>query len=87
MKIFILKLVLIIFFIYILFEFTIGKRVDKALNNFNLLGDHHSRIELKNKILDEMNDANKKDKIFNNKEKIIISTFLEKIRKELSTAN
>ena len=76
MKTFILKLLVSILFVYLLFEFTIGKRIDYLQNQIK---------EIKNKILEELEKANKKENILEERERKIISTFIEKINKELTS--
>ena len=84
MKIFILKLLLSIIFVYLLFEFTIGKRID-YLEGFVLeINNKENREEVKDKIIDELEKANNKDFILEEREREIISTFIKKINRELA---
>ena len=85
MKIFILKLLLSIIFVYLLFEFTIGKRIDYLQNQIKEIKNKENREEIKNKILEELEKANKKENILEERERKIISTFIEKINKELTS--
>tara|TARA_X000000950_G_C13405736_1_gene453996 strand:- start:4 stop:270 length:267 start_codon:yes stop_codon:yes gene_type:complete len=87
MKIFTLKVLIVSLVFYLIFELTIGSRIDKAedfLQKFNNKGE---RIKIKNKILFEMEKANKKDEIFKDSEKKILSDFIKKIQKELNSQN
>ena len=84
MKTFILKLLLSIFFIYLLFEFTIGKRIDYFEGKITEINNKQNREDFKNKILEELEKANNKEFILEERERKIISTFIEKISKELT---
>ena len=83
MKTFILKLLISTFFIYLLFEFTIGKRINYFVNSISEISNKENREQIKNKILEELKNANDKEFILDKNEKKIISTFLKKINKEL----
>tara|TARA_B100000131_G_C17589018_1_gene398388 strand:+ start:64 stop:327 length:264 start_codon:yes stop_codon:yes gene_type:complete len=84
MKPFIIKTLAVAIIFYILFEITIGARLDKIQNNFSILQNKQERIKIKEKILFELEKANKKDEILNQREKEIISEFLNKINKEIN---
>jgi len=49
--------------------------------------DHQSRLNFKNKLKDEMQKGIDKENYFTQEEKILISNFIKKIRKELSLDN
>ncbi len=83
MKLFIYKSLIIIFFLYILFELTIGSRLDQLKDQITFINDQKKRIEIKEKILDEMEKGTEKENYFNDKEREIISNFINKILKEL----
>ena len=83
MKFFIYKLTISIFLLYILFEFTIGQRIDYYTDKLKNLDNHQKRIEFKEKLLIEMDKGTKKDNFFTEKEKLIISKFINKIIQEL----
>tara|TARA_B100000029_G_C17593580_1_gene963315 strand:- start:77 stop:346 length:270 start_codon:yes stop_codon:yes gene_type:complete len=85
LKTFILKLLVSILFVYLLFEFTIGKRIDYLQNQIKEIKNKENREEIKNKILEELEKANKKENILEERERKIISTFIEKINKELTS--
>ena len=84
MKIFILKLLLSIIFVYLLFEFTIGKRIDYLESVVLEIYNKENREEIKDKIIDELEKANNKDFVLEEREREIISTFIKKINKELA---
>ena len=85
MKIFITKILIASFIFYILFELTIGSRIDNAQSFFEQFKSKGERTKVKEKILSEMEKANQKESILNNRERKIISEFVEKIKKELNT--
>ena len=83
MKTFILKLLVSILFVYLLFEFTVGKRIYYFQNQITEINNKENREDIKNKILEELEKANKKEFILEERERKIISTFIEKINSEL----
>ena len=83
MKIYIYKLLIALFFFYVLFELTIGSRIDYFTNKINVFSDQQSRYEIKEKIKSEIRKGIKKENLFSEEEKILISDFIKKINKEL----
>jgi len=88
MKIFIYKTLVVVFSIYILFQFTIGMK----LNNYeksikSQIYDKEKREIIYEKIKDEIRSANKKENLFTDEEKKLFSNFFSKIMKELTVAN
>ena len=51
MKLFIYKSLIIIFFLYILFELTIGSRLDQLRDQITFINDQKKEIEIKEKFL------------------------------------
>ena len=84
MKPFVIKALIASIIFYILFEITIGSRLNKVQNFFDLGKDKAGKIKIKNKILEELEKANNKEFILEKRERKIISTFIEKINKELA---
>jgi len=85
MKPFIVKTLAVAIIFYILFEITIGSRLDKIQNYFGAFENKQERIKAKEKILNELEKANKKEEILNKRERKIISEFLRKIQKEINS--
>jgi|TARA_B100001057_G_scaffold336054_1_gene336838 hypothetical protein len=83
MKLFVYKTLIVIFFLYILFELTIGMRIDSINNQLNSFKDRNKRIEIKEKILSEMDKANQKESYFTDNERKVISNFVNKLLNEL----
>ena len=81
MKPSIVKTLVVAIIFYILFEITIGSRLDKIQDFFSTFENKQERIKAKEKILSELEKANKKEEILNERERKIISEFLQKIQK------
>lgn len=85
MKIFIYKTLIVFFSTYILFQFTIGSKIRGYEKNLeNLIYNKQSRDKIIEKVKDEIRSANKKENILDEDEREIFSTFLNKVRNELS---
>jgi len=80
---YIYKIFIALISLYFLFEFTIGSRIDYYTKKLETLKDHETRIQFKDKILDELKKASAKKNYFTQEERIIISNFLRKISSEL----
>ena len=84
MKSFIQKLFISLLLLYVLFELTIGSRIDYFTNIFT---DSNSRIELKEKMKSEIRKGIEKENYFTEEERILIRDFINKIKKELDLDN
>lgn len=84
MKIFIYKLLISLVAFYILFELTIGTRIDYFTDLVNSFKNIDQRIIIKEKLKDEMRKAIKKDHYFTKEESYLISNFIKKLQNELS---
>ena len=84
MKSFVVKTLIASIIFYVLFEIMIGSRLDIVQNYLELGKDKAGRMKIKNKILEELEKANNKEFILEKRERKIISTFIEKINKELA---
>ena len=85
MKPFIVKTLAVAIIFYILFEITIGSRLDKIQDFFSTFENKQERKKAKEKILSELEKANKKEEILNERERKIISEFLIKIQNEINS--
>ena len=83
MRIFIYKSLFLIILIYILFQLTIGYTVKKIKGEIYNLKSKENIEFIKNKIRDEINEAIKKDKLLDERDKKLINDFIKKIKKEL----
>ena len=84
MKPFVVKALIASIIFYVLFEIMVGSRLDMVQNYLELGKDKSGRMKIKNKILEELEKANNKEFILEKRERKIISTFIEKINKELT---
>ena len=85
MKIFIYKTLIVIFSVYLLFQFTVGLKIreyEKKLES--LIYSKQTREKIVEKIKEEIKTANQKENLFTNEEKELLSNFINKIQKELS---
>ncbi len=87
MVIFIFKTLAISIAIIFIFKFSIGPILNQALQPvvklYEFTENKKKRIEIKEKILNELDNANKKDRYLTKEEAKILSTFLKKISDEL----
>ena len=83
MQIYIYKLAVALFLFYIFFELTIGSRIDYYKNKIEAIGDHQTRLDLKEKIKNELRKANDKENYLTEEERLLISNFIKKLKKEL----
>ncbi len=83
MKLFIYKLSIATLFLYILFEFTLGSRIDFYTEKLKSLNNQQTRLEIKDKMLIEMKKGSEKEEYFSKDERDIISSFINKILDEL----
>jgi hypothetical protein len=84
MKVFIYKALIVVFLSFLLFEFTLGKKIkeiDSKIENLNSKGE---REKIANKIRKEIERANRKENILSAKDRELLSKFINKIIKELN---
>ena len=84
MKNYLFKLFLFFLALFIFFEATVGKRLDKLDNAVNSVKDSNQRIILKEKVKSELKKGIEKEYYFDEEERFLISTFIKKIISELS---
>ena len=88
MKIFIYKTLIVIFSVYLLFQFTAGLKIreyEKKLES--LIYNKQTREKVIEKVKEEIKTANQKENLFTSEEKKLLSDFINKIQKELSIDN
>ena len=83
MRIFIYKTLFLVILIYILFQLTIGHTIKKIKEEIYNLKSKENIELIKNKIIEEIEVAIKKDKLLDERDKKLINNFLEKIKREL----
>ena len=85
MKIFIYKTLIVIFSVYLLFQFTVVLKIreyEKKLEN--LIYNKQTREKIIEKVKEEIKAANQKENLFTSEERELLSNFMNKIQKELS---
>jgi Skp family chaperone for outer membrane proteins len=87
MKSFVVKALIASIIFYVLFEIMIGSRLDVVQNYLEIGKDKAGRMKIKEKVFHELEKANKKEQILNERERKIISEFLRKIQKEINSYN
>ena len=86
MRQFILKTVVIFIAVYILFQITLGYRINEVSSKIKSIANQQQRIEIKEKILNEMKKGTEKENLFSDEERVILSRFINKILNELREA-
>ena len=87
MKSFVVKALIASIIFYVLFETMIGSRLNVVQNYLEIGKDKAERMKIKEKVFHELEKANKKEQILNERERKIISEFLRKIQKEINSYN
>ena len=87
MKIFIYKTLIVVFFVFILFEFTIGSKIKKIENKIENFNSKQERQKVIDKVRKEIQRANNKENILSLEDRKLISKFINKIMKELDIKN
>jgi len=87
MKIYVYKTLFLVLALYVLFEFTIGSRLDYYQNKIDKLSNKESRDQVIVKIKNEMQKAIDKENYLTEEERYLIANFIKKIQKELNTVN
>ena len=85
MKIFIYKTLIVIFSVYLLFQFTAGLKIreyEKKLES--LIYNKQTREKIIEKVKEEIKTANQKENLFTSEERELLSNFINKIQKELN---
>jgi len=87
MRIFVYKFLIIVTGIFILYQVTIGYTLLKIQQKLFSLNSKENSIFVKDKIRKELIAGLKKDKIFNDKDRILIKKLYKKIYLELQSLN
>ena len=87
MKSFIYKAIIIVLAIVIIFEFTVGSKINEISSKFNYFVTKEGRKEGVVKIREEMKRAIKKERYLSKDDAKLLNQFLNKIKAELSEAN
>ena len=84
MRNYIYKTIIAIIAFVIVFEFTIGKTLNKITSQTDILLTREGRKEMVNSIKIEMNKAITKENFLKQDERILINKFIDKIKNELN---
>ena len=87
MRSFIYKAIIIVLAIVIIFEFTVGSKINEISSKFNYFATKEGRKEGVVKIREEMKRAIKKERYLSKEDAKLLNQFLNKITAELSEAN
>ena len=83
MKIFVYKLLISCFFLFLLYQLTVGYTISAFKQKFYVMGTKENIELIKDKIRGEIKNSLKKDKILKEEDAILLSEFLKKINSEL----
>ena len=84
MKIFIYKTIFVLIGLYILYQFTIGIKINSYERNLKNFTNDQGREQIRNKIRDELRKAISKDQILKTEDKKLLKEFITKIQNELN---
>ena len=84
MKIFVYKTIFILMGIYILYQFTIGKKINYYDYHIKNLTNDQGRELIRNKIRNELKKATERDQILDFEDRELLRKFITKIQSELS---
>ena len=87
MKSFIYKAIIIVLAIVIIFEFTVGSKINEISSKFNYFATKEGRKEGVVKIREEIKKAIKKERYLSKEDAKLLNQFLNKIQSELAEAN
>ncbi|MDA7704014.1 hypothetical protein N8794_00120 [Candidatus Pelagibacter sp.] len=87
MKQYVYKIIIFILAIIFIYEFTIGKQINKYTDQLNSINSKDGRKETVEKIKKELRKGVEKDRYLSKEDAKLINKFIEKIKKELSEAN
>ena len=85
MRQYIYKTIIIVIALILVFEFTIGKTINKFDQKIEALFSKDGRKETVVSIKNEMQKAIDKENYLTNEERVLINNFINKIKKELNT--
>ncbi len=85
MRTYIYKTIIAVIALIIVFEFTIGKTLNKITSQTDSFFTREGRKETVNSIKNEMQKAVKKENFLKQEDRILINNFINKIRNELKT--
>ena len=84
MKVFVYKTIFVLVGIYLLYQFTIGIKIESYERNLKNFTNDQGREQIRNKIRDELRKANSKDQILKIEDRKLLKEFITKIQNELN---
>jgi len=87
MKQFIYKIAIFIVATILIYEFTIGKQINRYTDKLSTISSKEGRKESVIKIKEEIKKGIKKERYLSKEDAKLINQFLKKIQKELAEAN
>lgn len=84
MKIFVYKTIFVVICVYILYAFTIGKKINYYEHNLKSLTNDQGREQIRNKVRSELKKAIEKDQILKDEDRDLLKKFITKIQNELN---
>ena len=84
MKIFIYKTIFFIICMFILYQFTIGKKIEYYEHKLKNLTTDQGRESIRNKVREELKKGINKEQILNTEDKELLKKIFTKIQKELN---
>ena len=85
MRQFIYKTIIIILAVFVVFEFTIGKTINKFNQKAEMIFTKEGRKDVVQTIKSEMQKAIDKENYLTEEERVLINNFILKIRNELNS--
>ena len=85
MRQYIYKIIIAVVALIIVFEFTIGKTINKFNQKAEIIFTKEGRKSMVNSVKDEMQKAIKKENYLTEDERMLINKFISKIRSELKS--
>ena len=87
MRSYIYKTLIAVVALIVVFEFTIGRTLNKVTKQTDILLTKEGRKEIVNSIKNEMQKAVDRENYLKEDERVLINNFLKKIKKELNSVN
>jgi len=83
MRLFIYKCIIVFVGIYLTYNFTIGKKIDEYESNMKYMITDQGREQVRDLIRKEIKNSLDNENLINEEDRVIIRSFLDKLKKEL----
>mgnify|MGYP000129389979 CR=1 FL=1 len=87
MRQYIYKIIIAMIAIILVFEFTIGNKITQITDQISMFSSADGRKKIVNSLKKEIAKANERENYLDPEERILIKTFINKIKKELNTVD